>query len=451
MVKTAKAKKNKGVNLNEFNVINPNAAGIDISSIDNVVSVPADRDKKNIRTFGAFTCDLEKLAIWLIQCKITTVAMESTGIYWKQLFLVLQEKGLDVFLVNSRHVKNVTGKKTDEDDAHWIMRLHTCGLLTNSFQPEEQVRTLRELLRQRKSLNKTKTIAVNKMTKSLNTMNIKLNIVLSDLTSVSGQKIITAINSGERKPKELIKLMHHKVKASPEDILKALKGNWREECLFELKQATAHYNFLQQQTLDCDKKIEEQMEIIVAKNEEGDITGLKEKSTKKRARKNELSFSVQPYLKNIYGIDVCRIDGISDETALTLFAEVGSDLSSFKTANRFASWIGLAPNNKISGGKLISSRLPKKKHPIKKALIQAANSLYRSDNPLGHCFRRLKSRIGPKAAKCAMARKLAIIFFNMVTKKEEFNMELFEQHQATFKDKRIKMLEKQLAGLKAVA
>ncbi|MBZ0243223.1 MAG: IS110 family transposase, partial [Bacteroidales bacterium] len=435
----------------EFNIINPNAAGIDISSVDIVVCVPQDRDDNNIRTFGAFTCDLEEIARWLVKCHIETVSMESTGIYWKQLFLVLQEHGLEVFLVNSRHVKNVTGKKTDEADAHWIMRLHTCGLLTNSFQLEEQVHTLRELLRQRKSIDKTKTIAINKMTKSLNTMNIKLNIVLSDLKSVSGQRIIAAINSGERRPKELAKLMHHKVKASPSDILKALEGNWREECLFELKQATDHYNFLQQQTLDCDKRIEEQLELLVAKKQTGDLSGLKEKATKKNSRKNEFSFSVRPYLKSIFDIDVLGIEGISDETALTLFAEAGSDLSGFKTSNRFASWIGLAPNNKVSGGKLISSHLPKKKHPIKTALIHAANSLYRSDSPLGHCYRRLKSRMGPKAAKCAMARKLAVIYYNMVTKKEEFNMELFEQHQAAFKEKRIKSLEKQLFDLKEVA
>src|SRR6056297_1044524 len=200
MKKTKKKKKNKSKNLNEFDVINPNAAGIDVSSIDHVVSVPEDRAKRNIRTFGAFTSDLKKIALWLKKCKIETVAMESTGVYWKQLLLVLQEHGLEVFLVNSRHVKNVTGKKTDEDDAHWIMRLHTCGLLTNSFQPPEQVVTLRDLLRQRKKLNKTKTLAVNKMTKALNTMNIKLNIVMSDLTSVSAQKIISAIISGERNP-----------------------------------------------------------------------------------------------------------------------------------------------------------------------------------------------------------------------------------------------------------
>ena len=242
-----KSTKKKKQSLNEFSIVNPNAAGIDISSKDYVVSVPEDRDKKNIRQFGAFTCDLQTIALWLISCKIDTVAMESTGVYWKQLFLVLQEHGLEVYLVNSRHVKNVTGKKTDEEDAHWIMRLHTCGLLTNSFQPGEQVRTLRELLRHRKSLTRNKGIAVNKMTKSLNSMNIKLNIVLSDLTSVSGQKIISAINSGERNPEKLIKLVHYKVKASREDLLKSLEGVWREECLFELKQATDYYNFLQKQ------------------------------------------------------------------------------------------------------------------------------------------------------------------------------------------------------------
>jgi len=443
--------KSRKKNLNEFNIINPNAAGIDISSKDHVVSVPEDRCKNNIRTFGAFTCDLEAIALWLVACKIDSVAMESTGVYWKQLFVVLQEHGIEAFLVNSRHVKNVTGKKTDEDDAHWIMGLHTCGLLTNSFQPEEQVRTLREVLRQRKSLNRTKTIAVNKMTKALNTMNIKLNIVLSDLTSVSAQKIISAINSGERRPKELIKLVHHKVKAPKEDIQKALNGVWREECLFELKQATDHYNFLQQQTVECDKKIETQLEEIVANKKEGEIPDIKEKAKKRTNRKNEINFNVRPYLKEIFEIDVCQIFGFSDEVALTLFAETGSGLSCFPTANRFASWVGLAPNNKISGGKLISSHLPKKKHAIKKALIQAANSLYRSDNALGDCYRRLKSRMGPKSAKCAMARKLAVIYYTMVTKKEEFNIELLNNHQKSYMEKRIKFLENQLTELKKVA
>ena len=286
--------------------------------------------------------------------------MESTGIYWKQLFLVLQEHGLDVYLVNSRHVKNVTGKKTDEDDAHWIMRLHTCGLLTKSFQPPENVRTLRELIRHRNSLNYNKTIAVNKMTKALNSMNVKLNMVLSDLTSVSGQKIISAINSGERRPEELQKFVHYKVKASKEDILKALVGVWREECLFELKQAKEHYDFLQNQTLECDNKIQEQLEKIAAEQTSGDITGLKIKTSAKNRRKNDYSFHVKPYLLAILGIDSTEIYGINDSTALTLLAETGTDLSSFEFANRFVSWIGLAPNNKISGGKILSSHLPKK-------------------------------------------------------------------------------------------
>jgi len=451
MAKSTKKKKRKAQNLNEFSIINANAAGIDISSKDYVVSVPKDRDKKHIRTFGAFTCELKEIALWLIACKIETVAMESTGVYWKQLFVVLQEYGLDVFLVNSRHVKNVTGKKTDEEDAHWIMRLHTCGLLTKSFQPQEQVLTLREFLRHRKSLNRNKSIAVNKMTKALNSMNVKLNIVLSDLTSVSGQKIISAINSGERRPEELIKLVHYKVKASREDILKSLEGVWREECLFELKQATEYYNFLQKQTLECDQKIKDQVEKLTAQYTEGDITDLEKEAEKKNTRKNDYNFNVNPYLQKILGIDPTQIYGFSDDTALTLLAETGTDLSCFGTANRFASWVGLAPNNKISGGKIISSHLPKKKHPVKKALVQAANSLYRSNNAMGDCYRRLKSRMGPKAAKCAMARKMAIIYYNMVTKKTAFNIKLFEQNQEVFKKKRILFLENQLAELKKIA
>jgi transposase len=451
MTKTKQKKKNKSRNLNEFDIINPNAAGIDISSKDHVVSVPDDRIKNNIRTFGAFTNDLKKIALWLKKCKIETIAMESTGVYWKQLSLVLQEHGFEVFLVNSRHVKNVTGKKSDEEDAHWIMRLHICGLLTNSFQPQEHVITLRDLLRQRKKINTTKSLAVNKMAKALNTMNIKLNVVLSDLTSVSAQKIISAIISGERNPEVLAGLTHHKVKASREEIVKALKGIWREECLFELKQAYEHYHFLQQQIQACDEQIEAQIESITAEINEGDLTGLKEESKKKYTRKNELSFSVRPYLREILDIDVCKIYGFSDETALTMFAETGNDLSSFKSANNFASWLGLAPNNKISGGKLISSHLPKKRHPAKTALIKAANSLYRSDNAMGDCYRRMKSRLGPKAAKCAIARKMAIIYYHMVTRKQEFNIELFEQNQATYKKSRIQFLEKQLAELKSVA
>jgi len=451
MGKSTKKSKSKRQNLNEFNIVNPNAAGIDISSKDYVVCVPPDRDKTNIRTFGAFTCELKDIANWLIDCEIDTVAMESTGVYWKQLFVVLQEHGIEVFLVNSRHVKNVTGKKTDEEDAHWIMRLHTCGLLANSFQPEEEVRTLREIMRQRKSINENKSIAVNKMTKALNSMNIKLNMVLSDLTSVSGQKIISAINSGERRPDELMKLVHYKVKSSREDILKALEGVWREECLFELKQAQEYYHFLQKQMSECDEKIEEQLLQIAAKYNNGDISHLKNEAVKKKSRKNDFNFNVKPYLKAILGIDVCEIYGFSDDTSLTLFAETGSNLASFSTANRFVSWVGLAPNNKISGGKVISSHLPRKKHAIKRALIHAANSLYRSNNPMGDCYRRLKSRMGAKAAKCAMARKLAIIYYQMVTKKEAFNAELFEKHQASFKEKRIKFLEKQLSEMKKVA
>ncbi|MCF6352486.1 MAG: IS110 family transposase [Cyclobacteriaceae bacterium] len=443
--------KSKKVKINEFTILHPNAAGIDVSSKDHVVALPPDRDKQTVRTFGCFTCDLKAIAIWLLSCNIDTVAMESTGIYWKQLFVVLEEHGIEVYLVNSKHVKNVTGKKTDEEDAQWIQRLHTCGLLSNSFQPKEDVRTLRSLVRQRKTHCNNKSKYVNRMVKSLEEMNIKLNLVLSDITSVSGQKIVAAITQGERSVEKLMTLMHHKVKAPREDIFKALEGCWREECIFELQQTYDLYNFIQQKIGECDKKIEVQLEIIAAKANNGDVTGLQESAKKKTCRKNEFGFNVNAYLKAIIGTDASKIYGISDDTALILYAETGGDLCSFKTANHFASWAGLAPNNRISGGKIISSHLPKKKHPIKKALLRAANSVYRSDNTLGDYYRKMKARLGPKGAKCAVARKILVIYYHMVTKKQPFNIELLKQQQHDNKQKRVLYLKKQLADLEMVA
>jgi hypothetical protein len=270
MIEKQKGSTGKIQKLNDFPVIKPNAAGIDVSGKDYAVSVPSERDRQPVRQFGAFTRDLKDIALWLKSCKIETVAMESTGIYRKQLFAVLQEYGFEVYPVNSRHVKNVTGKRTDEQDAHRIMRLHACGLLTSSFQPAEQVRTLRELLRHRKSLCQHKTVAVNLMTGALNTMNVKVNMVFSDMTGVSAMDIIHAVNEGERDPKKPVRPVHHKMKASKEYIIKALDGVWREECLFELKQAYGHYRFLQKQTIECDQKMEAQLEMIVAKSTQGD-------------------------------------------------------------------------------------------------------------------------------------------------------------------------------------
>jgi len=433
------------IKIDTFTVIRPNSAGIDISSKDYVVAIPSDRDKESIRTFGCFTEDLDAIAKWLIKCGIDSVAMESTGVYWKQLFLVLQEHGLDVFLVNSRHVKNVTGKKTDEQDARWIQRLHACGLLSNSFQPDESIRTLRSFIRFRKKVNDNKSIYVSRMVKSLEEMNIKLSFILSDIKSVTGQNIIKAIVDGEREPENLIKLVHYKVQAKPEQILKALKGTWRDECIFELKQSFDTYNFLQKQTEECDNEIEKQLIKIIAVKNEGDITCVTNDVKKKSYRKNEYSFNVEKYLNQILGINLMTIYGVSEDTALVLFSETGSDLSSFKNADHFASWCGLTPNNKISGGNIISSRLPNKKHAIKNALLRAANSLYRSNNALGDFYRKKRSQKGAKGAKVAVARKIAIIYFHMMTKKEPFNSEFYQQQQNKNNQRRIEYLQKQIA------
>lgn len=273
----------------EFTVFHPNAAGIDVSSKDHVVAVPPDRDEQEVRTFGCFTRDLTAIAQWLKACKIDTVAMESTGIYWRQLFVVLQEYGFEVYLVNARHVKNVTGKKTDELDAQWIQRLHACGLLSNSFQPTEEIRTLRSIVRHRKTLCDNKTKYTNGMVKALEEMNIKLNIVLSDITSVSAQKMIAAMIKGERSAKKLAELVDPKVKASEEDILKALEGCWREECLFELEQAHDLYHFIQQKLTECDARIEQLLIKMSAKVNDGDVTGLQEAAKKKVVAKMNLA------------------------------------------------------------------------------------------------------------------------------------------------------------------
>lgn len=446
-----KTTRTKKVKINEFTILHPNAAGIDVSSKDHVVAVPPERDKEPTRTFGCFSCDLKAVATWLLSCKVDTVAMESTGVYWKQLFVVLEEHGIEVYLVNSKYVKNVTGKKTDESDAQWIQRLHACGLLSKSFQPKEEVRTLRSLVRQRKTHCDNKSRYVNRMVKSLEEMNIKLNLVLSDITSVSGQKIVAAISQGERSAEKLACLVHYQVKAPREDILKALEGCWREECVFELQQAHEFYNFIQGKILECDKKIELQLEMLAAKANKGDVTGLREEAKKKGSRKNEFSFNVSTYLRTMIGTDASEIYGISDDTALILYAETGGDLLSFKSADHLVSWAGLAPNNRISGGKILSSHLPKKKHPIKRALLRAANSVYRSDNALGDYYRKMKARLGPKGAKCAVARKILVIYYHMVTRKQPFDIDLLKQHQHDNKLKRVQYLKKQLADLEMAA
>lgn len=244
-------------------IANPNAAGIDIGDTEHWVSVPADRDSNPVRKFGTFTEDLEAIAKWLKKCRIETVAMESTGIYWLQLYLLLEEKGFEVFLVNAKHVKNVTGRKSDDTDSQWIQRLHSYGLLNNSFQPEGVIRELRDYVRQRKNLIQGAAREIQHMQKALEQMNIKLHTVISDLTGVSGTRIVEAILAGNRQPKYLSSLVDHRVKASQEEIMKSLTGYWRKEYLFELKQANDLYKYYRTKINECDYEIEKVLKGLI--------------------------------------------------------------------------------------------------------------------------------------------------------------------------------------------
>jgi len=421
---------------------NSNAAGIDIGDTEHWVAVEPDRDNEPVRKFGTFTEDLVAIAKWLEKCGITTVAMESTGVYWIQLYLLLEEKGFEVFLVNAKHVKNVTGRKADDTDSQWIQRLHSYGLLNNSFQPEGEIRELRDYARQRKQLVQGAAREIQHMQKAMEQMNIKLHTVISDLTGVSGRRIVEAILAGNRNADYLAGLVDPRVKASQEEIIKSLTGYWRKEYLFALKQANDLYKYYNDKIIECDEEIEKALQGLIKE----DIPSQEDvkKKVKKSRQKNHPSFNMSYYLEGIFGVDVTEIYGISSLTGLEILSETGCDMTKWKTYKHFVSWLGLAPNNKKSGGKLISSHIPKKKNRAGQAFRTAAASLTKSRNELGDFYRRIRSKAGPKQAVVATARKIAIIWYNMILKQEKFNPIGYDDYNEQYKQKKIKYLMKQL-------
>jgi hypothetical protein len=357
-----------------------------------------------------------------------------------------------VYLVNASHVKNVTGRKDDESDAMWIQTLHSCGLLKNSFQLDNAGRTLRTLVRHRKKLITSGAVYVNRMQKSMELMNIKVHTVISDILGKTGTSIIEAILSGERNAEKLAELADPRIKASKEEMIKSLEADWRSEHLFTLRQSWELYCFHQEKLKECDKQIAQQLLEQIAEKQDGDITLPPVEQPVKKPKKNQADFDLGLYLKTLLGgVDLTQIAGISEVSLLEIVSETGTDLSKWPTGNHFTSWLGLAPNNKISGGKIISSKIMKKKHLAGQAFRMAANSLYRSQNPLGDFYRKIKARHGPGKAVVATARKIAIIYYNMVTKKEEYNLDQLLDAQMKHKQKKIKDLERWLDRLKKAA
>ena len=444
----SKTKKEKVKRISQLTVVNPTAAGIDVSDSEMMVAYPINSEQLEIRAFGCFTRDLHSIANCLKENGITTIAMESTGVYWIPLFLMLQEYGFEVYLVNAKHVKNVTGRKDDESDAEWIQKLHSCGLLSASFQPDNMERTLRSMVRHRKNMVRTSATYLNRMQKALELMNIKLHTIISDIDGKTGLLILEAILAGERDPEVLADLRDKRIKASREDIIKSLEGNWTEEHLFELRQCYQLYCTHRQMIIECDMEIEKQLIVQIASKNEGlihDFSKVKRKAT----AKHKVPFNLTAYLKEILAVDVTEVCGISEINALTILSEVGKDMTKWKTEHHFTSWLGLAPNTKISGGKAISSKIMKKKHHAGQAFRMAANGLYNSKSPLGDYFRRIRSKTGAPKAVVAAARKLAIIYYKMVTNKEAFNPKAMEAYRQKYKEKKINQLKKKIALLEA--
>jgi len=417
-------------------LVNLNAAGIDISSKEHVVAVPEDRAKQSVRTFPGFTRDLHQLAKWLKECKIETIAMESTGVYWYDLYTILLDYGFEVYLVNAYHVKNVPGRKSDVSDARWLQELHTFGLLRGSFQPDNLTRSLRNYVRQRKNIIRQMTRETQRMQKALEQMNIKLNNVIRDLNGKTGTKIITKILEGERSPKILAQYRDWRIKASEETLIKSLEGNWREEQIFNLRLACNHYHFLQNQLYQCD--IESKKTIKKMSN-----TSSTKKVNKIQKSKNNPNFNVSQYLYQALGVEVTKIYGIKEITALTIFSETGINLKEkFPTEKQFLSWLNVVPNNKITGGKVISSRVRRKKNKAGQAFRDAASALWKAQNPIGDYLRRKKAKSGGKQAVVATARKLAAIYYKIVTEKVEFNPKYITKNKEDYLINKLKQLQK---------
>ena len=406
-------------------ITHPNAAGIDIGSASHFVAGPADRDDEPVREFRSFTADINALADWLKQCGVDIIAMESTGVYWIPVFELLESRGFTVLLVNARHVKNVSGRKSDVLDCQWLQQLLTYGLLRGAFRPADEVCVLRSLWRQRVMLLRSQARHVQHMQKALTQMNIQLANVISDIVGETGQKILRAILAGERDGQVLAALKNNNIRASAQEIAKSLQGNWRTEHVFALSQAMSLFDFIGTKLVECDSEIERQL--ITLKTHDGEVGKAKRRSKARNAPK----FDLRVQLFKMCGVDLTRIDGIDIITAMAVISEVGADMSRFPTAGHFASWLGLCPGTKITGGKVMSGKTKRCANHAAQALRLAAGGLRTSQSALGAYYRRMCARMDKPKAIAAAAHKLARLIYSMLTKGQEYTdqgQDYYEQH-----------------------
>lgn len=426
----------------DWEPVNAHAAGVDIGSREHWVCVPAQATGCNVRKFGTFTADLEAIADWLKACDVTSVAMEATGVYWIPLFQVLERRGFQVILANARQTKNVAGRKSDVQDCQWIQRLHTYGLLQGSFRPEAPYCVLRTYLRYRDELVGARSTQCQHMQKALQQMNIQLTQVLSDVAGVSGLAIIGAIVGGERDPVKLAALVHRSVRASAATIQQALKGDYREEHLFVLRQAYELYQTYDGKINGCDEPIARETANLPGRVD----STLKPLPARKEGRKPFLDKmggqDMRQRLYEKFGVDLTAIEGIGVLTGLVLLTEVGPKVSRFKSEKHFCSWLGLCPDNRISGGKVLSSKTRRVVNRATDALRMAASTLERSQSALGGFYRRMKARLGAAEGVTATAHKLARIIYRLIKHGDTYVRQGMEDYEKRFQERKLNALKK---------
>jgi transposase len=444
MKKHTPPRKNKQtkIKINGLPLLNPDAAGIDIGHREHWCAVPADRCPRPVQSFGTFTADLESLADWFKSCGIKSVAMESTGVYWIPVFQILERRGFEVRLVNARQVKNVSGRKTDVLDCQWIQRLHSCGLLNASFRPEDSMCVLRSYLRYRDELVCARSVQCQHMQKALQQMNVQLHQVLSDITGASGLRIIAAILAGERDTQKLAALADRRVKASAATIGKALQGDYRTEHLFVLKTAFELHATYEQQIQRCDEQVIAEMAKLPTRVDPAQKPLPARKPGRKLHDDLVAGTDLRRELYRWAGVDLSAIEGIGVQTAQVVLSEIGTDMSRWQTEKHFTSWLGLCPDNRISGGKVLSCHTRRVVNAVSDALRIAATTLERSQTALGAFYRRMRGRLGPAAAVTATAHKLARLIYRLLKHGESYVRQGAETYEEKYRQRLLTNLRK---------
>jgi transposase len=420
--------------------VHPHAAGIDLGSRSHFVALPSGRSEEVVREFGCFTEDLESMAAWLLDHGITTVAMESTGVYWVPVFEVLARRGLDVQLVSTKHLRSVPGRKTDVLDCQWIQHLHECGLLRGSFRPEDIVCVVRGFVRHKASLVEESSRRIQRMQKALDQMNVQLHKVVSDITGTTGMAIIKAILAGERDPKKLAAHRNYRCKRDEATLAKALVGNWREEHLFCLEQDVAGYEFLQKQIQDCDARTLELWRRMEQKANPEDAP---------KPKSHHVNPEVHRALFRATGANLASLPGFSTENLQTALAETGTDMTKWTSAKAFANWTTLPPRNNVSGGKQRRSSHAHQRHRVAQCFRIAAQTLANSKTALGAFYRRMRSRKGSAVANHATAHKLAKLYFTLLSRGDDYVEKGIEEYDRRYRGHLIRNAVRQLQRLGA--